>query len=255
MIDLRQGDCLEIMPTLPEQSVDAIITDLPYGSTAYAWDIVIPFVPMWEQVSRVLKPSGVFVTTSSRPFTSALVMSNQKWFRYEWIWTKNNKTGAFNAKYIPLKAHENILVFSSAPSRSNQFTDYRLTYNPQGIKADGSKQRGKKSQSAMNNMRGNIQKDYTRTHTGYPTSVLYFAIDKGLHPTQKPVALYEYLIQTYTNPGEMVMDICAGSGTTGEAAIKTGRNCILIEKNPNYFEIVEKRMAQAQAQPSLLDVA
>lgn len=249
---LYKGDCLEIMPTLEAGSVDAIITDLPYGTTDLKWDSIIPLAPMWEQVKRILKSNGVFVSTASQPFTSILGASNASWLSYEWIWRKNKVTGAFNAKFIPLKEHENILVFSPAPARSNQFSDFKFTYNPQGIKQDMSRQQGKRTVSAMNNLRGNVSKTYTKTHSSYPTSVLEFDKDEDyVHPTQKPVALYEYLINTYTNFGETVLDITMGSGTTIIAAIRTGRKSIGIERDPKYFSIAEKRIKQAAQQPAL----
>lgn len=244
---IYQGDCLDILPGMDAGGVDLIATDLPYGTTACHWDTVIPFAPMWAAVRHVLKPRGVFLTTASQPFTSALVMSNPDWFRHEWIWRKNNKTGALNAKFIPLKEHENIIAFSDAPARSNQFTDYRMQYYPQGIIEDGSICHGKHKASAMNNLRGNLQKDYVKTHNNYPTTIIEFDIPaESFHPTQKPTALYAYLIRTYSNPGETVLDCCMGSGTTGVAAIETGRRFIGIERDPGYYQIAWKRLKAAK---------
>lgn len=252
MVTLHNGDCLQVLPSIHDGSIDAIITDLPYGTTSYKWDSIIPLAPMWEQVRRVLKPNGVFVSTTSQPFTTILGASNLDWLSHEWIWLKNNKTGAFNAKYLPLKGHETILVFSPAPARSNQFSDFRFTYNPQGIKVDGTRAHGKRTVSAMNNLRGDVSKTYTKTHNSYPTSVLWFDIESGcVHPTQKPVGLYEYLILTYTNAGETVLDICMGSGTTGVAAVQTGRNFIGIEKEQEYFSMADRRIRPEVFQPSL----
>ena len=247
MIDLRLGDCLDILPTLPDASMDAIITDLPYGTTACSWDSVIPFKPMWVQVKRLLKPRGVFITTASQPFTSALVMSNPKWFRCEWIWRKSRASNFANAKYSPLKYHEEILVFSQNG----------CAYNPQMID-------GEKYKTRVNTTRkdGGVFGDGLTGYglvledrdTRFPGSVLDIPSMRQQdldHPTQKPVALYEYLIRTYTNEGDTVLDFCAGSGTTGIAAINTGRNCILIEKEPKYYEIAQRRIAEAQAQPAL----
>lgn len=246
-VDLRLGDCLEILPTLPAQSVEAIITDLPYGTTACSWDEVIPFEPMWREVKRILKPRGVFVTTASQPFTSKLITSNIGMFRYEWIWDKVNMfTNQVNAEIMPMRQHENICVFSMNGH----------TFNPQKRKGKPYKGRGGLGNTVEVVGLKRLQAN-NLTGWMYPGTVLELPANHpanhGLHPTQKPVALYEYLILTYTNPGDTVLDIAAGSGTTGEAAIKTGRNAILIEKEPKYFEIIQKRIQQAQAQPSLLE--
>jgi site-specific DNA-methyltransferase (adenine-specific) len=240
-VDLRLGDCLEIMPSLP--MVNAIITDLPYGTTACAWDEIIPFAPMWEQVKRILKPRGVFVTTASQPFTSRLIVNNLKWFKYSMIWDKSIAGNPFIAKYQPLKTHEDVCVFSRN----------RHTYNPQMrtgkmiIKGGGySKLWGVSCTKKMNDQY-------------FPTTILSFTNGDRTreeitdHPTQKPVSLYSYLILTYTNPGDTVLDICAGSGTTGVAAILTGRNAILIEKDPAYFAIMERRIHDTQQQPNLFE--
>jgi site-specific DNA-methyltransferase (adenine-specific) len=240
-VKMYQGDCLEIMPTLEAESIDAILTDLPYETTACAWDEIIPFEPMWTQVKRVLKPRGVFVTTASQPFTSKLVMSNLDWFKYEWIWDKRLAGNPFIAKYQPLKTHEDICVFSKNGH----------TYNPQMIKGEIHR-RGYGGKSKMWEKISIPIGDWTDEF--YPRSIVEFSIGGRSrseivdHPTQKPVALYEYLIRTYTNEGDTVLDICAGSGTTGVAAIRTGRNAILIEKDAKYFEIMQKRIAQAQLQ-------
>lgn len=243
MIELYNGDCLDVMKTLPAGSVDAIITDLPYGTTACAWDEVIPFAPMWEAVKRVLKPRGVFVTTASQPFTSRLVMSNPEWFKYALVWEKTVTSGFLDANRKPLKAHEDILVFAESLG----------TYNPQ--KQPGTPYR-KVNGPDRSSHYGSIG-EYTAINNGtrHPKSVVLFANGNNHvdHPTQKPLALYEYLILTYTNPGETVMDICAGSGTTGVAAVMTGRNAILIEKDADYFGIMTRRIQQAQSQPQLFE--
>jgi site-specific DNA-methyltransferase (adenine-specific) len=241
-VQLYQGDCLEVMRTLPAGSVDAIITDLPYGTTACKWDEVIPFAPMWEQVKRVLKPRGVFVTTASQPFTSKLVMSNLEWFKYEWIWNKTMGTNPLILKYQPFKKHENILVFAK-----NQYT-----YNPQMEVGEAYADKAR-AYNLRATAGSGTKTPIVNSGTRYPSSVQLFSNGNNgnIHPTQKPVALYEYLILTYTHPGDTVLDITAGSGTTGEAAIKTGRNAILIEKDPEYFGIIQNRMAQVEAQPLL----
>lgn len=249
-VQLYQGDCLEVMRTLPTGSIDAIITDLPYGTTACKWDEVIPFAPMWEQVKRVLKPRGVFVTTASQPFTSALVMSNPDWFKWEDVWRKSHATGHLNCKVMPLRQHENILVFGKG----------RVVYNPQISRKNVNDVRvGERSGLTSCYGKANVVSERTISYEDtYPRSVIDVPSanngERGLHPTQKPVALYAYLIRTYTNPGDMVADICCGSGTTGVACAQTGRNFIGIELDPGYFAIAQKRIEQAQAQMPLLEV-
>jgi DNA modification methylase len=237
MIDLRLGDCLEILPTLPDRCADAIITDLPYGTTACSWDVVIPFAPMWEQVKRLCK--GAFVTTASQPFTSVLVCSNLEWFKYEWNWNKGMGSNFANVKHQPLKYHENIVVFSKNGH----------TYNPQ-YRKDVKKPFGRMVRDNNSEHINNLPRTGV-SGVGYPKSTLEFTRPNnltggGLHPTQKPVALYEYLIKTYTNPGDTVLDFCMGSGTTGVACVRLNRNFIGIEKKPEYFEIAQRRITEAQ---------
>ena len=244
-VTLYLGDCLEIMRGMEAGSVDAIITDLPYGTTACSWDEVIPFAPMWEVVKHVLKPRGVFVTTASQPFTSRLINSNLQWFRYEWIWVKGAPVGFLNARRQPLKDHENIVVFS----------ELSHTYNPQGLIETKVKSSRKNGKTKTGGVYGEVKdREYWAQVGNFPRSVLGIKriTQNQIHPTQKPVALYEYLIRTYTNEGETVLDMCAGSGTTGVAAVQTGRNFIGIELRPDYYEIMERRIREAQAQPSLL---
>jgi len=237
MYQLYNGDCLEIMPTLPAQSVDAIITDLPYGSTACDWDRVIPFDEMWKAVKHVLKPNGAFVTTASQPFTSLLVCSNLAWFKYECIWEKTKATGHLDANKRPLRNHEEILFFGLS----------NLKYNPQGL-LNGIFKNGR-----IANMSGKVYGQYNykpiSENGNYPKTVLKIPNPSQaghLHPTQKPVALYAYLIRTYTDPGDVVLDMCFGSNTTGVACVETGRNYIGIEKDRKYFEIGQRRIEQAQ---------
>ena len=234
-VELHLCDCLEIMPTLPAQSVDAIITDLPYGTTACKWDSVIPFAPMWEAVKHVLKPRGAFVTTASQPFTSALIMSNVKDFRYEWIWEKPKATGHLDARRKPLKAHENILLFGGE------------IYNPQmGI---GAKYKNNHKPGDNGEVYGNVNYySFDNQGTRFPRSILGIKHETNPdHPTQKPVALYEYLIKTYTNEGDTVLDMTMGSGTTGVSCVNTSRNFIGIEKDPTYYGIAQKRIEQVQS--------
>jgi site-specific DNA-methyltransferase (adenine-specific) len=249
--ELYHGDCLEVMPTLPASSVSLVLADLPYGVTACAWDSVIPLAPLWEQYKRLLKPRGAVVLTATQPFTSALVMSNPQWFRYEWVWVKSRRTGYSNCKNAPMKGHESVLVFSRATYGNG--SHLRMNYNPQGLKPmlkvitkDGSDNRHHRP--------GRAVKAYTyeQTATGYPSTVLSFASESSpVHPTQKPVALGEYLIRTYTNPGDLVLDNTCGSGSFGVAALNTGRRFIGIERDPNYFKIAEQRLADAARQGRL----
>ena len=231
---LYNQDCLDVLPTLEAGSVDAILTDLPYGTTACTWDTVIPFAPMWAAVKCVLKPRGVFVTTASQPFTSALVMSNPAWFRYEWIWEKALATGHLNANRAPMKAHEDVCVFSKSGH----------TYNPQ-------KNKGRAYHAisgaigAGTYIRDKKAGEHQTVSDGYrfPRSVLWFngEVDT-VHRTQKPVALYEYLVRTYTNEGDTVLDFCTGSGTTGVACIQLGRRFIGIEREEEYFRLAKNKI-------------
>ncbi len=238
MFTLHNGDCLQVMPLLEAGSIDAIITDLPYGTTACKWDTIIPFEPMWKEVKRVLKPNGAFITTASQPFTSSLIMSNPKAFRYEWIWDKVNRvTGYGNANKSPLKRHDNICVFYwKSP-----------TYNPQFVQGKAYVTSARKGTIHRHLGKNGITPQRTYSDgKRYPQDILTIKADikteMGLHPTQKPVALYEYLIKTYTNEGETVLDICMGSGTTIEAAERTGRNSIGIEKDEGIFQSAVLRL-------------
>jgi len=236
-----QGDCLEVMKDIPDKSVDMILCDLPYGTTACRWDVVIPFEPLWEQYKRIIKDNGAIVLFGSEPFSSALRMSNIKNYKYDWIWEKAIGANPLLCKKQPMKYHENISVFYKK----------QPTYNPQMTKG---KLRNKKPEmfgnktdenwgGAMRDIKGidNVNDLY------YPRSYQYFSNanqkDK-VHPTQKPVALMEYLIKTYTNEGDLVLDNCAGSGTTGVACKNLNRNFILIEKEPEYIDIINKRLSQ-----------
>jgi len=251
-VQLILGDCLQIMPTLEAGSVDAIITDLPYGTTACKWDVIIPFAEMWREVKRVLKPKGVFVTTSKQPFTSALVISNPNYWREEVIWEKERPSNLFNVHYSHAQVHENIQVFS----------DGGHTFNPQKYKNGSNKTREKMQRYVQDGSLKHFGKDSTKTSyredwdgsVSMPRTVVYFLRDRNIenHPTQKPVALYQYLIKTYTNEDETVLDCTMGSGTTGVACVNTGRNFIGIERDPEYFKIAERRIAEAQKQMRLL---
>lgn len=216
------------MDCLPDQSVDAIIADLPYGTTACKWDSVIPFEPMWAQYRRVCKPSAAIVLTASQPFTSTLVMSNIDEFKYCWVWEKSAATGHLNARRMPMKLHEDICVFGS-----------NIAYNPQDLVPYGKiTKRGNNGDNFGRSGTENFQE-----FTNYPRSILRFESDKKVgHPTQKPVALMEYLIRTYTNAGDVVLDNTMGSGTTGVACANTERDFIGIEKDAAYFVIAKQRI-------------
>ena len=234
--EVWQGDCLELMKNIPDGSIDAVIADPPYGTTACKWDTVIPFEPMWEQLKRVIKPNGAIVLFGSQPFTSALVMSNPKMFKYEWVWDKVRGAGHLLAKKRPMMATENISVFCK--TTPFYFPQMRDREKPRKSKNNGNTEvyngDGKVFEGEVLNKR-------------YPINIITFSkssqSDMTRHPTQKPVALMEYLIKTYTNEGETVLDFTAGSGTTGVACQNLNRNFILIEKEPEYVEIIKNRLA------------
>lgn len=220
------------MQSLPDASVDLVLCDLPYGTTQNKWDSVLPLDQLWAEYRRVC--TGAIVLTAAQPFTSALVMSSPEMFKYQWVWEKE-PTGNLNAKRMPMPAHEDVLVFSAG----------RLTYNPQGLRPTLRK-RGASDNSKTSNYGAQKRQAYEQTVTGYPTTILSIAKDREkLHPTQKPVALMEYLVKTYTNEGDTVLDNTMGSGTTGVACANTGRKFIGIERDPTYFEIAQQRIYSA----------
>lgn len=238
--DLYHGDCLDLMKAIPDGSVDVVLCDLPYGTTRNAWDSVIPLSDLWAEYKRVCR--GAVVLTATQPFSSALVMSNPAMFRYEWVWRKSRVTGVLNAKIQPLRQHEVVLVFA----------DKSPPYHPQGLEACSKKAHTGVSRSrakSSGNYGAVTQTEdgtYEQTATGYPRSVLDIPSEgKTVHPTQKPVALMEYLIRTYTNEGDTVLDNTMGSGTTGVACMNTGRRFIGIERDPEYFKIAESRIISA----------
>lgn len=249
MVKLMQGDCLELMKEIPDGSIDMILCDLPYGTTACKWDNIIPFEPLWEQYKRIIKPNGAVVLFGSEPFSSKLRLSNLKWYKYDWVWKKTRKLGFTNAKNKPLNDHECISVFTSGTCANKSVR--RMTYNPQGLIPFGKTVKGEKRCSAdlvgHRFSRPSHKKTYIQEYTNYPSQVLEFASEpKPIHPTQKPVSLLEYLIKTYTNKGETVLDNCMGSGSTGVACVNTGRNFIGIELDPDYFAIAQKRIQEAE---------
>ena len=236
MINLMLGDCLERMKEIPDGSVDMILCDLPYGTTACKWDSVIPFEPLWEQYRRVAKRNAAIVLTASQPFTTSLIGSNMRDFRYDIVWRKVRVTGHLNAKKMPLREHESVLVF------------YRKlpTYNPQMTPSKGHIRgpRGKRAEATT--VYGSFLDDSSGQNAAseyYPRSTIEFRSDmQPVHPTQKPVALMEYLIKTYTNEGETVLDNCMGSGTAGVACKNLSRSFIGIEKDETYFKIAQDRI-------------
>ena len=241
MINLFYGDCLDILLNLSSQSIDMILADPPYGSTKCKWDVVIPLEPMWEQLNRIIKPNGAIVLTAGQPYTSMLIMSNKKMFRYCWVWQKTLPTGHLNAKKMPMKAHEDIVVFY----------EKLPTYNPQ--KTFGHERKVStavhKRNSKMTLIYGEHKLTTYDSTERYPITVQVFKSDRQkqtLHPTQKPVALMEYLVKTYTNEGDIVLDFAMGSGTTGVAAKSLKRKFIGIELNKEYFEIAKGRIRNVQ---------
>jgi len=255
---LIHGDCLVAMHDIADGSVDMVLCDPPYGTTACKWDSVIPFEPMWAHLKRIVKPNGAIVLTASQPFTSALVMSNVAMFKYCWVWEKSRPTGHVHTKNKPLKKHEDITVFSSGTTVHRTQSQRRMCYHPQGLLyAPYVKKRpsaGVTGGGSAVSPRKAHKKEYVAEYTNYPTSILKIPSEHNgaavtFNPTQKPVALMEYLIRTYTNPGETVLDFTMGSGTTGVACINTARSFIGIELGKAYFETAEKRIATAQAAP------
>jgi site-specific DNA-methyltransferase (adenine-specific) len=242
-MNLMLGDCLERMKEIPDGSVDMILADPPYGTTACKWDSVIDLPLMWEQLKRIIKPSGAVVLFAAQPFTSKLIASNYDMFAYCWYWLKSKPTGFPNANVRPMFNIEDITVFSKG--KANPRAIDRIPYNPQGVVECTRHKTRKTKEGTVNNGEkdGSLSGNYTSTLTNYPRQLLEFASEsKTQHPTQKPVDLMEYLIKTYTNEGETVLDFCIGSGTTGVACMNTNRKFIGIEKDAGYFEIAKQRL-------------
>lgn len=236
--ELWEGDCLELMKRIPTGSVDMILCDPPYGTTECKWDTVLDLAILWGHYERVIKDSGAIVIFANQPFTAALVSSNLKLFRYPLIWKRSRVTRHAQANYRPLSEHEDIIVFSKGKCSDN--STVKMTYYPQGVVEI----EPKVSQYKAHSLRpGRATKTKVQTRTNFPRSILEFASDaRPVHPTQKPVGLLEYLIRTYTNEGDTVLDNTMGSGSTGVACRNTGRKFIGIEKDPKYFEIAKKRI-------------
>ena len=235
-VQLYKGDCLEIMKDIPDKSIDMILCDLPYGTTACKWDVIIPFDTLWEQYNRIIKDNGAIVLFATQPFTSVLVNSNIKGYKHHWIWEKNRGTGFQVAKYRPMMATEDIIAFTKKGERIN--------YYPIMIERDKPiLDHGAKSSNGTNPLASfdnNLKKVYTHK---YPTNIIKIdKVGKTIHPTQKPVELLEYLIKTYTIEGELVLDNCMGSGSTGIACLNTNRRFIGIEKDDKYFDLAYNRI-------------
>lgn len=231
--DLLLGNCLDLLPDLQDNSIDLLLVDLPYGTTACKWDSIIPLDLLWPEYRRVCKPNAAMVFTAAQPFTTALAASNLRDFRYEWIWVKPQGTNPMNAKVMPLKAHENILVFYRKKPTYNPQMWYSTPYS--GFSSDT---------STIGEVYGSAKSKHRNNPSGsrYPKTILEFKQEKGLHPTQKPQALMEYLINTYSNPGDLILDNCMGSGTTGAAAITLDRSFIGMELDAEYFRVASERI-------------
>lgn len=239
MIDLRIGDCLDVMRGIQNESIDMILCDLPYGTTSCSWDTVIPFDKLWEQYMRITKTHSAIVLTASQPFTSALVMSNAKLFKHEWIWQKNRGSNFANLKTNPFKEHESVLVFCKGMLRFYPIKQERSNAGKLRAKYDFKDSGGGEAVGIVNGSGNRITID---ANLRAPSSIQKFNTEVGLHPTQKPVALMEYFIRTYTREGDLVLDNCMGSGSTGVACLNTNRKFIGIESNEKYFNIAKDRL-------------
>jgi DNA modification methylase len=240
------ADCFDVFPFIEDKSIDAIICDLPYGTTACKWDAILPFDKLWKEYERIIKPNGAIVLFGSEPFSSLLRTSNFKIYKYDWYWLKNKPQGFLNAKKMPLKNYENISIFYKKPP----------IYNPQGliktdkvVKNTGTKNNTSLKENGDKTSANNAIKNvfYKQEFTNYPTQTLEFSNSSGkgnLHPTQKPLELMEYLIKTYTNEGDIVLDNCMGSGTTNLACLKLNRKSIGIEKEKQYYDVAVRRASE-----------
>ena len=268
-VDLINGDCLVEMRSIEEHSIDLILCDLPYGTTdrkgseskknagsrLLKWDTVIPLDELWLEYKRVLKPRGAVVLTADQPFTSKLILSNVEWFKYEWIWKKKKTTGFLLANYRPMKQTEDVVVFSPAGAAAASRNGRNMTYNPQGLiekkvkKKNNPKRLGKflhNPEFMGKNNKLLHETEYEQKYTNYPSEIIEFGLDKNvIHPTQKPVDLMEYLIKTYSNENETVLDNCMGSGTTGVACVNTNRNFIGIERDEKYYDTAKSRIDES----------
>lgn len=250
MYKLLQGDCLELMKEIPDKSIDMILCDLPYTFkgkkriTANSWDVPIDDGLLWKHYLRIIKDNGAILLFATNPFSAYLVYNHLEYFKYEWIWEKDNGSNFIHVKHQPFKVHEQVLVFGKSPTTYNKSNNY-MKYNPQFIYAKPYIM--KRDKSDVTNLVGFNGRTDTENKDGkrYPRSVQKFNLERGLHPTQKPVALCEYFIKTYSNEGDLVLDNCMGSGTTGVACLNTSRDFIGIELDESYFKIAQERIKQA----------
>jgi len=241
MINLKQGDCLELMKDIPDGSIDMVLADLPYGTTVCKWDNIIPFKPLWEQYKRIIKRNGAIVLFGTEPFSSKLRISNLEMYKYDWIWEKPQGVNFAQCNHMPMSVYEIISVFGNFGMSKN--AKIQPVYNPQGlIRVD----KKKKAKTFTDHRPTSNNKDHVQKFANYPRQVIRFKQDRGFHPTQKPVALLEYLIKTYTNEGDTVLDNVMGSGTTGVACVHTNRNFIGMELEEKYFDIAKERIEKAQ---------
>jgi len=248
MINLQQGDCLELMKDIPDGSVDMILCDLPYGTTASSWDKVIQSDKLWKQYRRIIKPRGAIVLFASGQFTNKLINSQDDIYRYKWIWVKNHSGNFVNAKNRPMTRYEEICVFSDGITANTKHSERKMIYNPQGlVEINKVKHNGDTKFGTMAGKRPSQKKVTVQKFTNYPNDILSFDVEtKPQHPTQKPVPLLEYLIKTYTHEGETVLDNCMGSGSTGVAAVNLNRAFIGMELEEKYFDIAKERIEQSE---------
>lgn len=234
MSEVLHGDCLELMKDIPTKSIDMILCDLPYGTTACKWDTILPFDLLWAQYERIIKDNGAIVLTSNQPFTTSLISSCIKLFRYNLIWEKSKQLGFMNANKAPLKTYEEISIFYKK----------QPVYSPQGlVEVNAKRTRRKDKETTVYGNMGVREGEYIQRFTNYPNDIIKINSEGNtVHPTQKPVALFEYLVKTYTNAGDTVLDNCAGSGTTAIACLNTGRNYILMEQERKYIDVIHNRI-------------
>lgn len=256
MIKLYNGDCLDVMATLPDKSIDFICCDLPYGTTSFEWDKIIPFDKLWEQYERLITITGSIALFASGLFLPKVLASNPAIYRYLWVWEKNTATMFAHARNRPMSKCEFICMFSKGTPNHEGIAKHRMLYNPQGVAMTKTPKVHKLRMCEIGRFlhSHSMCQEYTQEYEGYPSDVLHFKnCTKTLHPTEKPVPLLEYLIKTYTNEGMTVLDNCMGSGSCGEACIRTNRQFIGIEKDKGFFEIAENRLKNAKWQGGLLE--
>lgn len=249
-VTLHHGDCLDVMKSIPQGSVDMVLCDLPYGTTNCAWDSIIPLDKLWAEYKRVLKPFAPVLLFGSQPFTTTVILSNLQWYKYSFVWVKNRPTGFVHAKNKPMKKHEDICVFSGGTTVHKTQSSSRMPYYPQGlVTINETHERSEKETTDTCFSKRKSHGKFKREFTNYPHSVLEFSTDMlGKHPTQKPIALLEYLIRTYTTEGETILDNCMGSGSTGVASITAGRKFVGIEMDEKHFQTAEKWISEAKTQ-------